>query len=411
MKILLVHNYYQRRGGEDVVFEREAKLLAEAGHDVIPFTVTNDQLQDPRELLKITMALGRNKATALKMRNILVSEQPDIVHVHNTFPIISASIFAPCDEHSIPVVQTLHNFRMFCANGILLRDDKACCDCVGKVPFGAVRYRCYKKSTLGSMVVAAEIYRNSLSKVFQRQVSTFIVLTHMAKDFFAKNGLAPEDIIVKPHFAPQPARAPNPFGPRKGFVFVGRLSREKGVFDLIKAFQGTKLCLTIIGDGPERAALESEAGANINFAGRMSQEEISRVMQASQALIVPSVWEEIFGLVVVEAYANALPVIASKIGALAEIVRPETGYHFEAGDPMELRQICERLAGNLRETAKRGEAALRIFEELYSPEANLRQLEGIYQHTIMKKKNKTAQSLQGDPKSVKGFIPQIQHTE
>lgn len=382
MRILIAHNSYKQAGGEDTVFANETALLRRAGHDVETLAVSNDAIALWTDRLKTAVTASYNPQGRALMTDRIKRFRPEVVHVHNFFPRLSPAIFDACGQASVPVVWTLHNFRVTCANALLLRDSRPCEECLGKVPLAAVRHRCYRGSTLASLSLASMIWTNRLRGTWRSRIDRFIALTDFARNKFIAAGLPADRIRVKPNFAD------DPFGtdgakvgePRTGgALFVGRLSAEKGADVLVAAWQDLDFPLTVMGDGPERSALEAAAPPHVRFMGHCEKASVQREMRQAALLIVPSIWYEMFPMTVVEAMACGTPVIASRIGALAEIIEDgRTGYHFNPSDPSDLVRVVRMALSDPARLAEIGANARAHFEARLSPAASLGMLETIY---------------------------------
>jgi glycosyltransferase involved in cell wall biosynthesis len=379
MRVLLVHNKYQQSGGEDGVFNQEGDLLEAAGFEVRRLIVSNDEIASTFDKFRTVAYLAGSPRGVRRVGEALDRHRPDIVHVHNVFPLLTPAIFAACRARGLPVVHTLHNYRVVCANGMLLRDGHVCEDCLTHGPWQAVKHRCYRDSAVGSAAVARAIHLHQRRGVWMHDVDRFIALSQFARAFFTRAGLPERKIAVKPNSTPDPGR-PDVRRARDGFLFVGRLSREKGVDTLLSAFAGLDIPLTIVGDGPERMRLQAAAGPNIHFAGALPKAAVSAHMARARALVAPSIWYEGFPLVIAEAYAHGLPVIASRIGALAEIVEPgRTGQLVAPADSAALAAAVRELHARPDAAAALGAGARAAYEASYSPAVTVQRLGEIYQ--------------------------------
>lgn len=385
LRILTIHNAYQQAGGEDTVFANETELLRGAGHQVETLSVSNDAISSKASQLGAALSASYNRKGRAFAAEAIAAFRPDVVHVHNTFPRLSPAVFDACHAAGVPVVWTLHNYRVTCANAILLRDDTPCEDCVGRAPLPAIRHRCYRGSLIGSAAVAGLIWRHQRRGTWHGKVSRFLALTQFARQKFIAAGLPAERIVVKPNFASDPrgeraAELPD----RTGALFVGRLSAEKGVDVLVKAWHEMGLPLTIIGDGPERAALEAIAGPEVRFLGRRDGRFVQEEMSRAAMLVVPSVWYEMYPMTVVEAMACGTPVLASRIGALTEIVEDGvTGHHFNPGDPADLARTVQQAMAQPQRLAGMGRNARAHYESALSPGASLAALETVYRQVMV----------------------------
>jgi glycosyltransferase involved in cell wall biosynthesis len=381
MKILLVHNYYQQRGGEDSVVANERALLEQSGHGVDLFSAHNKEISGLAAKWNSFKNVTYNEGIRQIFAERLARIRPDVVHVHNTFPLISPSVYDACAEAGLPVVQTLHNFRTFCVGSLLLRKGKICELCLDGRPYRAVAYRCYRGSFLGSLATARLIDYHNRHRTWATKVSRFIALSDFARKKFINAGFPPERLVVKPNFVLDPGQSASGLG--EGLIFVGRLSPEKGLSHLVRALSGTNVQLRILGDGPERAALESQASPNIIFEGLVSPERVREAMRRAKILVLPSISYDNMPVCVVEAFASGLPVIATRLGSLPEIVEDGvTGRLVAPADPTALREATTELLSDPQRLAAMSIAARRRYESHYSPERHLGQLLGIYKDAM-----------------------------
>jgi len=382
MKVLVAHNRYQARGGEDVVFEAEIDLLRDAGHHVETLTVSNEAITSLAARITTTLSIADNAQGKRVMAEAIDRFRPDVVHVHNFFPLLSPAVFDVCRQKRVPAVVTLHNYRTICTGGMLLRDGRICHTCLEAGHLWGVVHRCYRGSLPGSLASAYMIARHQRRGTWTRPGLRLIALTQFARSLFVQAGFDAGRIDVKPNFMPDPG-APDPSAPRDGLLYVGRLSREKGIDVLLEAVAGTAVPLRIAGEGPEFAALKARAPANVTFLGALSRAEVFGEMAKAQALVVPSRWYEGFPMVVVEAFARGTPVIASDLGGLAEIVSAgKTGALAPPGDAAALRRKIGDVLGTPELVAAWGQAARATYLELYAPSENLRLLEGVYARAV-----------------------------
>ena len=266
LRIVVVHNYYQVGGGEDSVVESECALLEAYGHEVSLFQVSNHSIDTLAGKVRTFTDITYSARSMMALSRTLETFRPHVVHVHNTFPLLTVSVFDACARLVIPVVQTLHNYRVTCANPNLLREGKVCTQCLDGRIYRAVVHRCYRKSWLGSLAVARMIDYNRRHRVWHRKVDRFIALTQSAKDIYVAAGLPADRIVIKPNFAADPG--PPHGGARHGALYAGRLSEEKGVRELIGAWHSVPHSLRVAGDGPLAAELRQSAPANVTFLGR-----------------------------------------------------------------------------------------------------------------------------------------------
>jgi glycosyltransferase involved in cell wall biosynthesis len=382
MKILIAHNHYQQPGGEDVVFENEARLLASAGHQIETLIISNDQIKSMLDKIQVTFRTVENPMGTTAVRAAVESFRPDLIHVHNFFPLLSPAIYQVCRDSGIAVVQTLHNFRPICSGGQLLRNGKVCLACVKRSSIWGVLHRCYRGSFVASAAAARMITVHNRRGTWFNEVDRYIALTNFARTVFIRGGFPSTRIEVKPNFIADPG-LPAPGLDRSGALFVGRLSQEKGVSPLIQAARQFGFKLRIAGTGPEADSLRKLASPNVTFLGPISKESVIDEIRRASVVVLPSIWYEGFPMVLIEAFACATPVVASNIGALAEIVESgRTGFLATPGDPVELGVHVMRILADPDISESLGQAARRTFLEKYTPDVNLRRLEKIYNDAI-----------------------------
>lgn len=383
LRVLVVHNSYQQAGGEDSVFEAEVRLLRNAGHHVSVLKVSNDGIKGPWASAKAATGSVYSLHGRRLVSDAIQDHQPDVVHVHNFFPRLSPSVFDACADAGVPAVWTLHNFRVFCSNGLMFRDGGPCTLCLGGSSWPGVVHRCYRNSLVGSATVAAMIAFHRKTNTWSQKVTRFIALTDFARDLFIQSGVPPEKIVVKANFIPDPGRAHTANSVRSGAVYVGRLSEEKGVECLVRAWRTVPVPLTIYGDGPMRQRLEQIAPANVRFVGWQSREIVDSAIAAAGALIVPSLWYENFPMTVVEATAAGTPIIASRHGALETIVEDGvSGRLFHTGDAADLSLIARECFADPVRLRALGSGARATYELRSAPDINLKRLISIYSDAI-----------------------------
>jgi glycosyltransferase involved in cell wall biosynthesis len=387
MKILLVHNYYRLNGGEDEVFEREKRLLAGAGHDVIEYLRDNEEINDYSFVRTISLAARTTWAwdSHRELSELIRREQPDIAHFHNTFPLISPSAYYACSSAGVPVIQTLHNPRLVCPAGTLFRDGRPCEDCSSAlVPWPAVQHACYQGSRVRSGVVASMLVAHRVAGTWKSLVDRYIVSTKFYRRKFAAAGIPSEKIILKPHFVESDPGARTE--PGEYALFVGRLSPEKGLPTLLKAWEHlSHIPLRIRGDGPlgdDVRNAANAAGSPITVVPRLAREELFALIRDSRFLVWPSEgFYETFGLVAIEAFACGVPVISSRSGAMEEVVRDgRTGIHFNPSDPVDLANKVKWAWSHPEELEQMGKMARLEYETKYTSEKNLGMLLQIYEH-------------------------------
>ncbi|PKD39391.1 glycosyl transferase family 1 [Methylomonas sp. Kb3] len=389
MKILVVHNRYQQAGGEDSVVSAEISLLSQYGHNVEVWTVDNNTLTGGLGgKVKVALSTCHSKTSLAAADKLLGSLKPDLVHVHNFFPQISPAIYDACINVGVPVVQTLHNYRLICPGAFLMRDGKICEQCINGSPYQAVLYGCYRNSRLGSLVVAHMVARHRALRTWNTKVDRFIALTEFAKSKFVQAGFPEDKICVKPNFvadSPSVESLGHAGRDTRQALYVGRLSPEKGIATLVEAWGGLHgdCVLKVAGSG--ELSNRFVGMDNVQLLGFQNSQAIACLMQQAGFLILPSEWYEGFPMVLLEAFANGLPVIASQVGSLAEVVQEgETGLLFEPGNSKDLAQKARWLLEHPAEQVRMGLNAKRAYNEKYTAEINYTQLAAIYADVIGK---------------------------
>jgi glycosyltransferase involved in cell wall biosynthesis len=393
MKILVVHNVYQQRAGEEAVTGAEARLLGANGHVVVRYERHNDELQGRGALSGIGAAVETiwSSRSFREIAALIEKERPDVAHFHNTFPLISPSAYYACARAGVPVVQTLHNYRLLCPAAKFRRDGKVCEACLGRnVAWPGVAHGCYRGSRPATAAAAAMLAVHRGMGSWQTKVDIYIALSEFARRKFIEGGLPADRIVVKPNFVAgdwAPKMQPG------GYVlFVGRLSDEKGPQLLPSAWRSmrTRIPLRIAGDGPLLEKLAREVRGSllpqIELTGHRQPDQVRVLMQGARFLVFPSVWYEPFGLTIVEAFASGLPVVASRLGSMAEIVQDGvTGLHFEAGSAGDLTAKVEWAWNHPEELACMGRAARAEYEAKYQPSTNYEMLMDIYRGAMARR--------------------------
>lgn len=386
MRILLVHNRYQYPGGEDEVVRAEAEMLRTQNHDVETYEAHNNAIKGSIARLTAALQCVWSSTNQRSFCETLHRFTPDLVHVHNFFPLISPAIHHTAHNRGIPVIQTLHNYRLLCPAATLLRAGSICEKCTQQpYPFSAVRHACYRDSHVASAAVANMLLLHRAIGTWTSTVSRFIALSEFARRKYISSGFPEDKICVKPNFL---ANDPGP-GPGGGdfFLFVGRLSEEKGVACLLEAWKTlrSQAQLIIVGDGPLAAKVREAAQADraIRWVGFLKSAEVLELMGRAFALVFPSIWFEGFPMVLAEALAKGLPVIASDLGSMPEIIsHGRTGLLSAPGSPLDLAgavhwALCHREEVNAMRLHAREE-----FLSKYTAEINYRLLMKIYEYAL-----------------------------
>jgi glycosyltransferase involved in cell wall biosynthesis len=380
MRIVIFHNRYRERGGEDTAVDGEAELLEKGGHRVERcFAENRDALASPLGALRAALGARRNPASRSRVEDLLREAPIDVAHVHNFFPLWTPGLHEALAAHGVPVVQTLHNYRLLCANGNLLRAGRVCEECATRGPWNAVRYGCYRGSRAQTIVWADTVAHHRARGTWQRCVDRFVAPTAFAARKLAAAGLPRERIEVLPNVLADPGE---PAQPGQGAIFLGRLAPEKGVDLLIDAWreQGGAP-LAIAGTGPAEAALRERARGvpGVRFLGALSHDAALRALRAAAFAVVPSRWYENAPYAAIEALACARPVVAWRGGALAELVADgESGLLFDAPEAASVARACARLLGDRELVARLALGARERYLEQHAPDAGLARRERLY---------------------------------
>jgi exopolysaccharide biosynthesis WecB/TagA/CpsF family protein len=403
MKILIVHNEYQNRGGEDCVVAAESRLLANAGHEIVYYGRTNHEIGHPSLIQAASLASNAiwSRDSYRAIRELIIRERPDVAHFHNTFPLISPSAYSACRDSGVPVVQTLHNYRLLCPRADLLRDGRLCEDCVGKwSSWPGVVHACYRESRAATSAVAAMLAVHRTLGTWQKKVDVYIALSEFARRKFLEGGLPDHKIVVKGNFVEKSNCVDSGLRPAEEYgIYVGRLAPEKGLRQLLEAWKasGASLRLRIVGDGPLRAQLELDRQnldlPNVEFAGHLDHERALDAVQHARFLALPSQCYEAFPMVIAEAYACGVPVIAANHGAMAEMVEDgRTGLLFAPGNSQDLAAKIRLACTEAARLAEMGIAARAKFDREYAAESNLARLLSIYERAIAVAKSRSVRT-------------------
>lgn len=379
MRILQVHTRYREAGGEDVVTRVEAELLTRAGHQVVRYVVDNPA--GPLAAAGSLAVSPWNPAAARALGQVVAQTRPDVAHVHNTWYALSPSVISALGRAGVPVVMTLHNYRLLCINGMLFRDGKPCHDCVGTHPWHGVRHRCYRDSVIASTAAAATIAVSRRLGVWADNVRLFLALNDFARERLIEGGLPAERISVKPNFVADPGPREHRPSRSRTVLYVGRVVDVKGVGVLLDAWRALNpkdLELVIVGDGPLRASLQREAPPRVRFEGRIPAPAVKRWMLRSRALVLPSIWYEGQPMAMLEAFASGLPVLASRLGGNIELLEPlGDGWLVAPDDPLALAEALRGLEDDHR-VNEAGRRVRQLFEHRFNEDVGRRLLEATY---------------------------------
>jgi len=379
MKILVAHNRYRYRGGEDTVVDAEVDLLRRHGHEVLVYLRDNEELTRMKNHCAALQTLWSHKAVA-DVTTLSEKFRPELIHSHNTFPLISPSLYSVAKQLNIPVIQTLHNFRLICPQATLLRNGVQCEDCVGNLPWRAIVHRCYRNSLSQSAVSSSMIMLHRLLRTWHTKVTRYIVLNQLCRDKFIAGGLPFDLLRIKPNFVDS-ANEPE-WVHRSGGIFIGRLSEEKGLKVLAEALsQLPDSQIDIYGKGDLQTYVEATRG--FNYKGFRDPIELQACLRKAAYLVVPSTGVESFGLVAIEAFAAGTPVIASAHGGLREIVvHGKTGLLVEPANSDALARAIAFAEDHHYEMKIMGRAARHAYLSRYTPDINYRLLMSIYREAV-----------------------------
>jgi len=386
MKILIGHNRYQWHGGEDAVVTAEAALLRSQGHDVVEFMADNTAFlqTSQKNLFGTASNFFWSKTSYQQLTTVLKEFRPAVAHFHNIYFALTPSVYAACRNNGVAVVQSLHNFRMFCANGLMFRDGHLCRECLEGSPLAGIRHRCYKDDIVATSLVTALTSWHRRTHTFDRYVNLFITATDFTRQQYVQAGLSKDQIYIKPNVYYPDVPYQQPKG--QYALYVGRLSAEKGVIGILETFKHMQhIPLKIVGDGPLRPdvlrLLEDPLLAHVQWLGRLDDEALRQAMHGAKMLVVPSTCYENFPRVVVEGYAFGLPVVAFAQGSFNDIVREQSGVLVPTGSWEGFAGAVDQCAAF---TSAQHDQVRMIYERDFSPTTNYQQLMNIYQLAISK---------------------------
>lgn len=384
MRVLTVHNRYQQRGGEDECFEAERDLLRARGHVVEEHVVDNHGIKR-RDAPLTGLRTVWSRSEYKQIRLLIRRTNPDIVHVHNFFPLISPAVYYAAQAEGVPVVQTLHNYRLVCPGALLYRQNRPCEECVGKpLPWPGVLHGCYRSSRAASAATATMVATHRLLGTWSRVVSAYIVLTELARKKFIFGGLPEQKLFLKPNFAPDAGQGSGEGGYA---LFVGRLTEEKGVRVLIDAWRDEHpgLPLKVVGGGPlETFVRDAAVGAcQVQYLGELPRRDVYSMMRGAATLVFPSLSYETFGRTIIEAFAAGTPVVASKLGAMESLVKHRhTGLHFLPGSATDLAAQVRWLADHGAERHDMRQNARAEYLRKYTASTNYESLMNVYTRVL-----------------------------
>lgn len=389
MKVLLAHNFYTLQGGEDAVFSSEKVLLQRHGHEVIEYVRHNSEIGEygVSQYAGLAARTLWNWSSYAEIKELIQKHRPDIAHFHNTFPLISPAAYDACADFGVPVVQTLHNARLFCPQGGLYYRGRRCEACLGKtLPWAGILRACYRESHIQSGLVGIMNAAHWRRGTWTDKVDRYIVFTSYFRDKFIQAGLPANKITVKPHGIDDPG-----LGSARGSyaLYAGRLTGAKGVKTLLQAWEQTRgIPLKICGTGElehDVKRIAAESGGKVELLAQLPRKNVLELMKDAAFLVWPS-WGETFGLVALEAFACGKPVIASRVRPMSDLVENNrTGIDFEVGDTDDLAKKLAWAWEHPEEMRRMGAEARKKYESCYSIEANYQALLKIYAEVIQGK--------------------------
>lgn len=417
MKIIIVHNKYKQQGGEDVVFEQERALLERAGHQVVAYCRSNfeiDSYPGVKRLVLLQKAIWSND-TYSEFRDMLRRERPDVVHIHNTWVMISPSIYHACRHAGVPVVQTFHNYRLMCPAGTFFREGKTCEECPDHGQWRSVLHGCYRESRLTTAGLAITLAAHRRKGTWAG-IDCYIALSQFSKNQFLRGGFPAEKLFVKPNFVhPDPG-----MGTEKGnyALFIGRLSPEKRVSTVLSAWSqlSSPIDLYIVGGGPEADQLKNQAACqgltNVHFQGHLPREKALAFLRGARFLVFSSEWYENFPVTIAEAFACGVPVICSRMGAMQEIIDDgRTGLHFTPGHAEDLAAKVEWAWTHPERIEEMGREARKEYETKYTAEKNYPMLMEIYRYAVAGRNSESRsielEEIAVDPAAASRQLPEV----
>jgi glycosyltransferase involved in cell wall biosynthesis len=382
VRVLVAHNFYTQPGGEDVVFAQETELLRRFGHYVVEYSRSNDEIAALGKLKTISGVVWSAQA-AKDIAQLIDRERPEVAHFHNTMPLISPAVYYACRKRGVPVVQTLHNYRLICPGADLFRAGRVCEQCLGHAwPWPSIIHGCYHGSRIESTAVALMLTIHRSLKTWRQAVAVYIALTEFERRKLIEGGLPPEKIVVKPNFVdPDPGPAPSA---GRYAIFLGRFRRET-IIPMLEAWQRlTGLPLKLVGGGPELPWVLAEIHRrgldnHIEVLNHVPRSQVFTLIRGAQFLLFPSPWYETFGMTMIEAFACGVPVIAAGVGTRSEIVEEgKTGLHYVPGNAQDLAEKVQWAVAHPTDMQNMGAIARDIYLTRYTAERNYSLLMAVY---------------------------------
>jgi glycosyltransferase involved in cell wall biosynthesis len=382
VKVVVAHNRYRQGqpSGENTVVDLEIAQLAAAGVEVLPFLRSSDEIPSMSPVSKALLPVSPVYSPRARhdLADLIHQHRPDVLHLHNPYPLISPWVVRTAHRYGVPVVQTVHNYRQVCSSGLYFRDGHICHDCRGRfVGIPAVVHRCYRGSRAQSALMASTL---AVHRPTWRSVDRYIALTAAIAEHLRDYGIPGDRIVVKPNSVPDPG----PSGEAgEGFLFIGRLSAEKGLGLLLDAWRrhpdGALGQLTIAGDGDQRplAAQAAADRADIDYVGPLSRDAVQAALRKAAVVVVPSTWHDVLPTVVIEALASARPVLGTSLGGIPYLV--DSAGWVVPPDPAALAAALP-VAG--RQAAELSPVARHRYETTFHPSVVTTQLLAVYQSMV-----------------------------
>lgn len=386
MKILQIHNQYKYKGGEDTTVEDEKNLLKKNNCKV--FQLIRSNKNEINSLLQY-INVGKNLIYSKISKEIVIKAikkiNPDIIHIHNTFPLWTFSILDACNEMKVPTVMTLQNFRLICSKGTFYRDNKICELCITSSPFNAVKYGCYQNSRIKSLPISLMIKKNNKGLSLLDKLNKIIVVSKFNKKKFLEANFPENKIVIKPNFFLNNLNV-RPSIKKKGFLYASRLSEEKGILDLINAYNKFNFDLKICGDGNLKNKIINIK--NINYLGFLNKSKLYEEINKSKFLVFPSKWYEGFPKIILEAFALGTIVIAPNLGTMSCIIKDKfNGILFKPNDIDDLVKKIKWVLNNDNKCKIIKINAKKDLLKKYSEKSNFKELINIYETAIKENKN------------------------
>ncbi len=394
MRILLVHNYLRPPSGENTVFEQETELLRSKGHEVITYARHNDEIGDMKSSSKalIPFHAAWSSEAYSAISQLVRQQRPDIAHFHNVFPLISPAAYLACAKEGLPVVQTLHNYRIVCPGALLFRNNRVCKECSGMGFLPGIKHGCYRDSRIQTAGMAAIIYFHLLIGTWRKYVDLYIALSDFALSKYRELGFPSDSFSVKTNFLQNPVK---PSYADMGYgLYIGRIGEEKGIAVLLSALRNCpEIPFKVIGNGPIQDFLQRKIGEyglrNVEYLGALDHNQCMDCLKKARFLVLPSQCYEGVPMVLLEAMSAGKPAIVSDVGVLPLMIRDGyNGFVFSAGSVEGFAEKMKLINGNPGEAVIMGKNARATFEEKYTSEINYEIVMKIYQKAIEINKNK-----------------------